>query len=224
MKPEDDPACFSSPPCMMHEFEAGYSGVDDRTRLDVARWRKASREHLIGQRMRLSAERRDMLDRSVMARLRDELGELHGRTVSIFWPFKGESDPRALVVEIIAGGGACALPVVVEKAHPLAFHRWAPGEKLERGVWNIPVPAVADPCIPDIVLAPVVGFDALCFRLGYGGGYFDRTLAAMPAKPRVIGIGYEQARLSSIFPQPHDIPMDTIVTEADTYRRLDAAQ
>lgn len=224
MEPDDDPACFASPPCMMHEFEPGHTGIDEHTRLDVARWRKASREHLIGQRLALSAERRSVLDRSVMPRLCDELGDLRGRTVSIYWPFKGEPDPRALVVEIIARGGACALPVVVEKAHPLAFHRWAPGEKLERGIWNILVPAVADPCIPDIVLAPVVGFDALCFRLGYGGGYFDRTLAAMPAKPRVIGIGYEQARLSSIFPQPHDIPMDAIVTEADTYRRLDIAQ
>ena len=63
------------------------------------------------------------------------------------------------------------------------------------------------------MIAPVVGFDNDSFRLGYGGGYFDRTLAAMPTKPRVIGIGYNQALLQTIYPQPHDIPMDFIVTE-----------
>ena len=72
--------------------------------------------------------------------------------------------------------------------------------------------------MPDIVISPVVGYDPACYRLGYGGGFFDRTLAALPARPRVIGIGYSSARLATIHPQPHDIPMDLIVTETGTVR------
>jgi 5,10-methenyltetrahydrofolate synthetase len=111
-----------------------------------------------------------------------------------------------------------ALPVVVEKGQPLEFYLWQTGEALARGVWNIPIPAKPKPCRPDIVVAPVVGFDAACYRLGYGGGFFDRTLAAMAEKPRVIGIGYSGSRIATIYPQPHDIPMDIIVTEAGIIR------
>ena len=84
------------------------------------------------------------------------------------------------------------------------------------------MPAAENPCRPDIVIAPVVGYDPACYRLGYGGGFFDRTLAAMGERPRVIGIGYRSARLSTIYPQLHDIPMDMIVTEACTVRPQDS--
>lgn len=80
------------------------------------------------------------------------------------------------------------------------------------------MPAERRPCIPDIVVAPVVGFDAACYRLGYGGGFFDRTLAAMPERPRGIGVGYSRAKLATIYPQLHDIPMDLIVTETGAVR------
>lgn len=72
--------------------------------------------------------------------------------------------------------------------------------------------------MPDVVIAPVVGYDPACYRLGYGGGFFDRTLASLPARPRVIGVGYGAARVPTIYPQMHDIPMDLIVTEAGTVR------
>ncbi|MEP4420404.1 MAG: 5-formyltetrahydrofolate cyclo-ligase, partial [Nitratireductor sp.] len=111
-------------------------------------------------------------------------------------------------------GGTLALPVVVEKAAPLVFRDWRPGMKLEKGVWNIPVPPAAPAVIPDIVISPVVGFDPANYRLGYGGGFFDRTLAALPARPTVIGVGYAAAAIATIYPQPHDIAMDFIVTEA----------
>jgi 5-formyltetrahydrofolate cyclo-ligase len=87
---------------------------------------------------------------------------------------------------------------------------------MERGFWNIPVPADGAQVMPTIVIAPVVGFDPDCYRLGYGGGYFDRTLVAMPAGTRVIGVGYAQAAIPTIHPQPHDIPMNLIVTEKGT--------
>jgi len=111
-------------------------------------------------------------------------------------------------------GGLTALPVVVEKAHPLVFRAYRPGDRLEKGVWNIPIPAQGDAVFPDVVIAPIVGVDPGNYRLGYGGGFFDRTLASMPKKPLVIGVGYEMQRIATIQPQPHDIAMDMIVTEA----------
>jgi 5-formyltetrahydrofolate cyclo-ligase len=68
--------------------------------------------------------------------------------------------------------------------------------------------------IPDVVIAPVVGYDEACYRLGHGGGFYDRTLAALPARPRIVGVGYELLALRTIYPQPYDVPMDAIVTEA----------
>jgi 5,10-methenyltetrahydrofolate synthetase len=84
---------------------------------------------------------------------------------------------------------------------------------MERGFWNIPVPAEGPTVVPDITLSPVVGWDAAGNRLGYGGGYFDRTLAALAPRPLAIGVGLCAARIATIFPQPHDIAMQVIVTE-----------
>ena len=106
-----------------------------------------------------------------------------------------------------------SLPVIVTPRAPLEYWRWRPGEPMHPGVWNIPVPARRDVVVPDLILVPLVGFDAARYRLGYGGGYFDRTLAALPKRPFVVGVGYAFGRLPTIFPQPHDAPMDAIVTD-----------
>lgn len=82
----------------------------------------------------------------------------------------------------------------------------------ERGFWNIPVPAEGADIIPDIILCPVDGWDRMGCRLGYGGGYFDRTLAAITPRPLAIGIGLDAALTTTTFPPPHDIPMQAIVT------------
>ena len=104
-----------------------------------------------------------------------------------------------------------ALPVAVELGRPLTFREWHPGSKLARGLWSIPYPAGGAEVSPTTVLAPLVGFDAACYRLGYGGGFFDRTLATMAHETLVIGVGYPQLRIATIFPQGHDIPMTWIV-------------
>jgi 5,10-methenyltetrahydrofolate synthetase len=90
---------------------------------------------------------------------------------------------------------------------------------LARGVYDIPYPDEGPEVRPATVLLPMNGFDAGGYRLGYGGGYFDRTLAALDDRPRVIGVTYELARLPTIHPQPWDIPMDYVVTEAGVYTR-----
>ena len=81
------------------------------------------------------------------------------------------------------------------------------------GIGNIPVPANGVDVLPDIVVSPVVGFDPACYRLGYGGGFCDRTLAAMARKPMVVGVGFAISAMATIRPLPHDIPMNFIVTE-----------
>jgi 5,10-methenyltetrahydrofolate synthetase len=119
------------------------------------------------------------------------------------------------MARLSASGLTVALPSVETKAAPLIFRRWTPETKMLRGDWNIPVPPPDAPVVqPDITLAPLVGWSPDGYRLGYGGGYFDRTLARPETRPFTIGIGYESARLATIYPQPHDIPLDAILTEA----------
>jgi 5,10-methenyltetrahydrofolate synthetase len=119
-------------------------------------------------------------------------------------------------------GATCLLPVVIQKNWPLVFRSWQQGDPLERGFFNIPVPVRREEHTPEIVIAPVVGFDSDCYRLGFGGGYFDRTLAALGSRPLVIGIGYEFQRIESIQPQAHDIPMDLIITDQSSMVREEA--
>jgi 5,10-methenyltetrahydrofolate synthetase len=185
--------------------------------LDVKRWRKAERERLIGERLAMSAEDRLRRAEAIADRL-DEVAARPGRTVSVYWPLRGEPDLRSWMGRLTVRGVVCALPVVTIPNAPLTFRRWTPNTRMERGFWNIPVPAEGADVVPDIVIAPVIGFDAACYRLGYGGGYFDRTLAALHGKPHAIGphaigIGYAQAAIATIHPQPHDIPMNAIITE-----------
>jgi len=212
----------SSPPCFAHELaenaDGSFSVVDDEQRRDVNRWRTAERHRLIEARLSIAAGERQEMSEAIAENLANELGKVAGQTISFYWPFRGEPDLRLLMEQLSEREAICALPVVTAKGQPLTFRSWRQGEELERGVWNIPVPAKGGIVTPCIVIAPVVGFDPMCFRLGYGGGFFDRTLAAMQAKPRVFGVGYVSQAIPSIYPQPHDIPMDCIVTEAGIIR------
>ena len=139
--------------------------------------------------------------------------------LGIYWPFRAEFDPRPLVDAIVAAGRRVALPVVIDKKGPLEYRAWAPGEALIAGVWDIPIPEKREIVTPSMVLAPVVGFDRAGYRLGYGGGYFDRTLAALDPRPLAIGVGFALQEIETIYPQSFDIPMDLVVTEAGVRRR-----
>lgn len=208
---------YASPPCFMHELTEDYrvpAAADPQAQADVYRWRKAERQRQIEARLTTSAAARAAMTEGIAAGLDRVIGDVGGRLVSYYWPFRGEPDLRAWAQTIIDRGGRTALPLVVAKGQPLVFRQWQRGEKLERGVWNIPIPAEGDPVFPDIVVAPLVGYDPSNYRLGYGGGFYDRTLASLPKKPLVIGIGYGTCALPTIYPQPHDIPMDVIVTES----------
>jgi 5-formyltetrahydrofolate cyclo-ligase len=188
----------------------------------VAHWRKAERSRLIALRTDLPPQDR-ALSTAVIARRLDEMiaagATASGEIVSVYWPIRAEPDLRSWMREACARGLRIALPVAVELGQPLKFREWRPDAPMARGLWKIPYPAAGAEVSPTIVLAPVVGFDRACYRLGYGGGFFDRTLAAMARKPTVIGVGYAQLQIPTIFPQPHDIPMDWIVTAGESLRR-----
>ncbi|MCB1380147.1 MAG: 5-formyltetrahydrofolate cyclo-ligase [Alphaproteobacteria bacterium] len=213
---------FSSPPCYAAEVAPDYFdplAVDPEQARDVARWRKAERTRLRDARLTLSVAERKEIDKALAGHLRqllqDRFGGARGMVFSAYWPIKGEPALRPLMAELHQAGVTVALPLVETRATPLTFRCWTPETRMVRGDWNILVPPPDAPAVtPDIALAPLVGWTADGYRLGYGGGYFDRTLAALKPGPIVIGIGFESARIPTIFPQPHDIPLDLILTEA----------
>ena len=184
----------------------------------VKLWRRGERERLLALRQGLPPAARRSWGERIDTELRRLLRERPG-ILGVYWPFRAEFDPRGLVDWAVAEGRTVALPVVVDKKGPLEYRSWRPGEALVDGVWNIPVPEKRDLVVPAVVLAPLVGFDPACYRLGYGGGYFDRTLAALQPKPLAIGIGFAVQELETIHPRPFDVPMDLIVTEAGLRRR-----
>ena len=180
----------------------------------MRRWRKEQRASLIAARLAAGPRQRAVWDEAITAQILAGVPNLEWLFVGFYWPFKGEYDVRRIARQLHARGTRLALPVVVEKGQPLVFRPWTPDAKMVPGIWNIPVPAEGAAVEPDALLVPLVGFDAEGYRLGYGGGYYDRTLASLRRRPLTIGIGFELAELPTIHPQPHDIPMDAIVTEA----------
>jgi 5-formyltetrahydrofolate cyclo-ligase len=213
---------LASSPCLAGEIAPdGFDplAVDPEQARDVARWRRAERIRLRAARDALSVADRQAAGVALSAHLRNLLAQRFSRAagliLSAYWPIKGEPDLRDLMADLHGRGVTLALPVVQVKAAPMVFRCWVPGMAMVRGDWNIPVPPPdAEPLTPDIALAPLVGWDGAGFRLGYGGGYFDRTLAVLSPRPFTIGIGLHSARFATIFPQPHDIALDVILTES----------
>jgi len=208
--PDDDDDHGGSKVCFMDELVGGHV-VDPETKRDVDRFRKAERTRLYGLRKSLSVEASTAQAASVMSGLDRLLPDVAGRVIACYWPIRGELDLRGWMAMAHAHGATLALPVVVAKGRPLEFRAWQPGATMERGIWNIPVPATSDLLVPDIVIAPLLGVDAQNYRLGNGGGYYDMTLAALPVKPQIIGVGQHFCRMATIFPMPWDIPMDAVV-------------
>ena len=218
ISPRDDDTdndAGGAPPCFLHELDPkGVLRSDPRQVTDVIRWRKAERERLIGARLELSADYRAEQTSAIASDLSRLILSAPGTLVSVYWPIKAEPDLRPWMHAMSERGVHIALPVAVALGQPLRFRTWRPNARMARGLWKIPYSADGAEVLPTVVIAPVVGFDKECFRLGYGGGFFDRTLAAFDAAPLAIGVGYAGALIPTIFPQPHDIPMDWIVTGA----------
>jgi 5-formyltetrahydrofolate cyclo-ligase len=181
---------------------------------EIGIWRRGERQRLMALRLAVPPEQRRQQGAAVAHRLEALLRALPGQSVGAYWPVKAEFDPLPLALRLIAEGRILALPAVVDRKGPLEYRRWRQDAEMEAGPHDIPAPKAREIVRPEILIVPLVGFDAANYRLGYGGGYFDRTLAAASPLPTTLGVGLEATLLATIFPQPHDIALDFIVTEA----------
>ena len=182
-------------------------------------WRRAERERLIAARAAIAPDVLDSWRRRIDGYLSRSFPGLGRCRLAFCWPIKGEYDARHLARTLRERGALTALPVVVAPKTPLIFREWHPGVQLAKGALDIPYPVSSPEVTPEAVLLPMNGWDAHGYRLGYGAGFFDRTLASLAKKPVTIGISYEFARLDTIHPQSWDLPMDYVVTERGVYRR-----
>jgi 5-formyltetrahydrofolate cyclo-ligase len=187
--------------------------------VSLAGWRKSERQRLIAARLAVAAPQLESWRLRIDAGLERAFPGLARARVAFCWPIQNEYDARHFARTLRERGALTALPVVVAAKAPLVFREWYPGVELAHGALNIPYPVNAQEVTPDAVLVPMNGWDAQGHRLGYGGGFFDRTLASLAKRPLTIGVSYELARLESIHPQPWDMPMDYVVTERGVYRR-----
>jgi 5-formyltetrahydrofolate cyclo-ligase len=202
----------------MHEFAAELLPPPDNGWAEVRAFRKATRAALLQRRSAVSSHERRQYAESLTAHLLTAVDLNAYPVLGFYWPIRGELDLRDFARRHVEAGYVAALPVVVTKNAPVEFWQWQPGMSLRRGHWDIPVPVARHAVVPDALLIPLLGYDAAGYRLGYGGGYYDRTLAARRRRPLTIGVGYDDAALATIYPQPHDIPMDIIVTERRVLR------
>ncbi len=158
--------------------------------------------------------------RRLAARVMELLERLPGRIVAGYMPVRHEIDVRPLMEQIAESGRTLVLPVVMKRDAPLAFREWAPGEPLQEGAFGVPVPLPDRPeHVPDILLVPLAAFDRDGYRLGYGGGYYDRTLAALRGREdavTAVGVAYSGQEMDRVPREETDQPLDWIVTDRQT--------
>ncbi len=189
---------------------------------EIKAWRIAIRRQLLEARAALPSTQRRVLGRRITAHLLAAFAPLPADCIGFYWPIRGEFDLRPAVRQWCAGTVQAALPVVVAKDAAMIFRPWHPGAAMSTGIWNIPIPATEETINPSVLLVPLVGFDDHGYRLGYGGGFYDRTLAGMRPVPLTIGIGLAASRVASVHPQTHDMPLTAILTEEGWARPLPA--
>ncbi|MBX3675993.1 MAG: 5-formyltetrahydrofolate cyclo-ligase [Rhodocyclaceae bacterium] len=191
--------------------------TDSAAITDLRAYRNALRSRLIAAREALPAAEHARLSQAIERHLADLVDATSPRILAFCWPFRAEFDARSLIAARLPHGLRACLPVVMDSNSPLEFREWTPHSEMIEDRYGIHIPARRDVLRPDAILMPLNGFDGAGYRLGYGGGYFDRSLAGMNPRPLAIGVGFELARLDSIRPQAHDLPMDFIVTEAGAF-------
>ncbi|MHA6346530.1 5-formyltetrahydrofolate cyclo-ligase [Roseivivax sp. CAU 1761] len=198
------------PPCFGARVIAGHA-IDPVRLRDVTRFRRAERARLYAARKERSSEALRCASKEIADGLDRALGPARGRVIAVYWPIRGEPDLRGWMRRRAEAGDRVALPVIVETEAPLRFRAWHPGAPMTRGIWSIPIPEEGAELVPEVVVSPLLGVDAEGYRLGNGGGYYDRTLAAMTPRPRILGVGYAAARIATIHPMPWDVAMDEVI-------------
>ncbi|OUW05652.1 MAG: 5-formyltetrahydrofolate cyclo-ligase [Betaproteobacteria bacterium TMED156] len=171
------------------------------------------REKLLTIRASLNNDKKLKIDRKISKSLLNVLSQ-NENPLAFYLPIKGEFNPVPVITEWISKKDdrkAC-IPVILKKNKPMVFLEWKLDTKLEKGIFNIPIPPINSKRIkPKIVIIPCVGFDSKNYRLGYGGGYYDRTLCKLDKDVKKIGISYYECKVEDIKPNKYDIPMDMII-------------
>jgi 5,10-methenyltetrahydrofolate synthetase len=199
--------------------------------MDRSDEKKALRQQLIDQRLKMPdrLRRADLLQQV----MRIWLVGRPDTVIGAYWPIKGEFDPLPALHRWKEDGELLdqaqlrriGLPVVDKLHQTLKFHAWFPGCPMEEDAYGIPKPKDTEVVVPTLLFVPCVGYSVGGFRLGYGGGFYDRTLALLQPKPFTVGLGFAQGFLPDLEPEAHDIPLDAILNElgvvwADPARRL----
>jgi 5-formyltetrahydrofolate cyclo-ligase len=188
----------------------------------VSKSKKELRKALL--EARLDAAREPTVEIALRRQIIDTLKRYAPVCVGFYWPLAGEFDARDAIATWLAEDPRreAGLPVIHAPGEPLAFHAWTPETAMKTGHHKIPEPDSGRVVIPDLLLIPCVGFDEDGYRLGYGGGYYDRTLAAWPRpmKPVTVGIAYEACRTEALQREAHDIALDAIITDVGCYPKV----
>lgn len=189
--------------------------------MDIAEEKRLARQAAARRRAEAHAGLKDQAGAMLAARgLPEPLARQLG-LVSGFVPYKSEISTLPLLERLEREGWQLALPVVVAENAPLVFRAWSAGAPLVPGVWDIPVPPdAAAEVVPDVLLVPMLAYDRLGYRLGYGGGFYDRTLEKLRRlKPVVaIGVAYAAQFMDGVPRGVHDAPLDFVMTEQETFR------
>jgi 5-formyltetrahydrofolate cyclo-ligase len=184
------------------------------TAIALTEARQRLRKQAIAQRVLQKEETIAAWSRQIVSHLLSCFPEPPGRIVGFCWPVRNEPDLLPLLANWREKGVVLALPVASQPATALRFRVWQPDTAMVTDDFGIPTPSEGEFVAPEVLLIPLNAFDAEGFRLGYGGGYFDRTLAEMRPRPLTIGVGFELGRAPTVWPQAHDVRLDWIVTEA----------
>jgi len=160
----------------------------------------------------------------ICAEKADDIAALFApKIIAAYWPIRTELDPIPLLKSLMAKGMLACLPVTPQEGQPLSFHQWDGQAELEEGPYGTKQPSPSLPQIdPDLILAPLLAFDADCWRLGYGGGFYDRTLAALEAKghkAHVIGIAYDEQQVEKVPTDIYDKALSAILTPTRLLRQ-----
>ncbi|HSI58705.1 MAG TPA: 5-formyltetrahydrofolate cyclo-ligase [Ideonella sp.] len=180
-------------------------------------------------RKQLQAERLSLLDRHQRAAHLQEVLQVwlitrQEKTIGAYWPIKGEFDALPALYRWAEADEhrRIGLPVMNRETKQLTFHVWYPGCPMEEDAYGIPKPKDTEQFHPELLLVPCVGFGPGGTRLGYGGGFYDRTLAALDPAPVTGGIGYSHGYVPWLEAEPHDVPLDAMLTEEGVFWRKDA--
>lgn len=175
------------------------------------------RQHLLKTRSSIASADKAHLDHQLCNQLCHYVTQHQISNLAVYLPIRSEPDLMSAYQQLFLHHITLAVPVVTAPDTPLVFAQWQPDTPMVEGAFHTLIPAHIMPVSPQAILLPCVGFNTLCYRLGYGGGYYDRTLNSTP-KPHTIGIAYAQTQVEFTH-EAHDIPLDVIVTEQTIYER-----